>query len=346
VTDTLFFPSGLADIVAAIMLLTLMGYALTGGADFGGGVWDLLASGPRKEQQRDHIARSLAPIWEANHVWLIVVVVLLFTGFPKAFSQLSIVLHIPLTIMLLGIVLRGSAFVFRSYGAHTEVQRHRWGATFAVASVITPVCLGVVIGAVTSGDVGAAAARAGQPGAAFGDVFVRPWLGAFPLLVGGFALTLFAFLAAVYLALNAPSPELADDFRSRAMTALGAGIAFGLAAFFAGHRAAPTMFSALSGSLWQWLGVAATIAAMAALRARRYRLARIAAGVIVVAVLGGWAVSQYPFIIPATLTIRDAAAPAVTLRLLLIGLAGGALILIPSLRYLFRLFGRTTSARS
>ena len=138
-SDTAFAAVGLPDVVAALMLVALTAYVLTGGADFGGGVWDLLASGPRKEAQRDHIATSLAPIWEANHVWLIVVVVMLFTGFPAAFSALSIVLHIPLTIMLIGIVLRGSAFVFRSYGARTKVQRHRWGAAFAVASIITPI---------------------------------------------------------------------------------------------------------------------------------------------------------------------------------------------------------------
>src|SRR5689334_4940258 len=121
------------------MVAALCAYVITGGADFGGGVWDLLASGPRREEQRALISRSLAPIWEANHVWLIVVVVMVFTAFPAAFSTIAIVLHIPLTLMLVGIVARGSAFVFRSYGAANDSARHRWGAVFAIASTVTPV---------------------------------------------------------------------------------------------------------------------------------------------------------------------------------------------------------------
>ena len=126
---------GLPEIIAGVIAIALNGYVVTGGADFGGGVWDLFATGARRERQRELIADSIAPIWEANHVWLIVVVVVLFTGFPSVFSMVATVLHIPLTIMLVGVVLRGAAFVFRSYGSSTDAQRHRWGATFAVASL-------------------------------------------------------------------------------------------------------------------------------------------------------------------------------------------------------------------
>jgi len=124
---------GLPEIVAALMVLALNAYALMGGADFGGGLWDLLASGPRRDAQRALIADSIAPIWEANHVWLIVVVVVLFTGFPVAFATLGTVLHIPISLMLIGIVLRGSAFVFRSYGSRDRSRRKQWGLTFAIA---------------------------------------------------------------------------------------------------------------------------------------------------------------------------------------------------------------------
>jgi len=123
---------GLPEIVAALMVLALNAYVLMGGADFGGGLWDLLASGPRRDAQRALIADSIAPIWEANHVWLIVVVVVLFTGFPVAFATLGTVLHIPISLMLIGIVVRGSAFVFRSYG--TRERGKRWGTAFAVTS--------------------------------------------------------------------------------------------------------------------------------------------------------------------------------------------------------------------
>lgn len=124
------------------MVLALNAYVLMGGVDFGGGLWDLLASEHRREAQRELIASAIAPIWEANHVWLIVVVVLLFTAFPVAFATLGIVLHVPLEILLIGIVLRGAAFIFRSYGSRTEADRQLWGRAFAIASTMTPVLLG------------------------------------------------------------------------------------------------------------------------------------------------------------------------------------------------------------
>ncbi|MCA9556709.1 MAG: cytochrome d ubiquinol oxidase subunit II, partial [Myxococcales bacterium] len=141
----------LADLVAAIILVALVAYTVTGGADFGGGVWDLLASGPRKDRQRALIARVVAPIWEANHVWLILVVVLLFVALPKAFAAITTALHVPLFIMLVGIVLRGSAFVFRAYDPHGGVAVRRWSRVFAVSSAVTPFFLGVTLGAVASG---------------------------------------------------------------------------------------------------------------------------------------------------------------------------------------------------
>src|SRR6202007_267916 len=170
---------GLPELIAAVMAVALNGYVLTGGADFGGGVWDLLAGGPRRDRQRALIAESIAPIWEANHGGLFVVVVVLFPAFPSAFAMLGTVLHIPLTIMLVGIVLRGSAFVFRSYGTHA---RSRWGTTFAVASIVTPLQLGAVVGAIATGAVADAAARIGS--GSFAEIFVRPWAAAFSVSAG------------------------------------------------------------------------------------------------------------------------------------------------------------------
>jgi hypothetical protein len=217
-----FFASiGRPEIVAGIMVLALNAYVLMGGADFGGGVWDLLASGPRRDAQRDLIAKSIAPIWEANHVWLIVVVVLLFTAFPVAFSTLAIVLHIPITLMLIGVVLRGSAFMFRSYGSRAGAARHRWGVAFAAASAVTPVLLGTIIGAIATGDVATAYGRVGA--ATFPQVFIAPWLAPFPIAVGLFALALFAFLAAVYLTIEAKDDAaLRDDFRAPTFARCGA----------------------------------------------------------------------------------------------------------------------------
>jgi cytochrome bd ubiquinol oxidase subunit II len=340
---------GLSELVAGIMVLALNAYVLMGGADFGGGVWDLLASGPRRERQRALIANSIAPIWEANHVWLIIVVVMLFTAFPVAFGVLSTVLHLPLTLMLLGIVMRGSAFVFRSYGSKDHTTRHRWGAAFASASVITPIVLGMIVGAVASGRVGVAAARV--DGGSFAEVYVAPWLGAFPLAVGFFALSLFALLAAVYLTIEARDDELRADFRARALGAAGAVFVFAMLALVLAQGSAPRVAGGVTGSAWSWplhvsTGTSA-IAALWALWTRRYRAARVAAAAQVSFILWGWALSQFPYIVPETLTIRAAAAPTITLELLLGGLAVGALVLIPSLRYLFKTFaGKATTLSS
>ena len=326
---------GLPEIIAGVVAIALNAYVLTGGADFGGGVWDLFASGERRERQRELIAESIAPIWEANHVWLIVVVVVLFTGFPSAFSMLGTVLHIPLTIMVIGIVLRGSAFVFRSYGPY---GRNRWGRAFAIASVITPLLLGTIIGSVATGAVADATDKIGGAGS-FTEVFVAPWAGPFPAAIGLFALALFAFLAATYLTLDAPDEELREDFRTRALAGAGAVFVCAALALLLAHSAAPRVAIGVVGALLIQASTAtAAITAIAALWLRHYRLARIAAAAQVSLILWGWLIAQYPYLIPPALTIRDAAAPAVTLRLLAVGLAAGAVILLPSLQYLLRTF--------
>src|SRR5512132_2447517 len=128
-----------ATLSAGCILGSLVLYALFGGADFGGGVWDLLASGPRRAEQRALIERAIGPIWEANHVWLILVVVLLFAAFPPAFAAISIALHVPLTLFLVGVVFRGSAFTFRAYDDRGDHRQKRWGLLFSLASVASPI---------------------------------------------------------------------------------------------------------------------------------------------------------------------------------------------------------------
>jgi cytochrome d ubiquinol oxidase subunit II len=330
------FPLDLADLIAGIMLVALIAYVLLAGADFGGGVWDLLATGPRRDRQRDLIAHAIGPVWEANHVWLILVVVLLFTCFPVAFSRLSIVLHIPLTLMLVGIVLRGSAFTFRSYGGDDRTSQRRWGRIFAIASLITPLLLGVSVGAIAAGRV--------QPvtGTSFLADYVMPWASSFTLAVGLFTLVLFAFLAAVYLTMEADEVELQDDFRLRALVSGIAVFVFAMLTLALAWREAPLVWNGMIVApraipLHLATGVASTIA-LWALWARRYRIARIAAGAQVCAILGGWALAQYPYLLPPSLSIDDAAAPDVALKLTLWVLVLGGIILVPSLWYLFRVF--------
>ncbi len=325
----------LPELVALLIMVALTAYALMGGADFGGGVWDLFASGPRKAEQRALIADAITPIWEANHVWLIVVVVLLFTCFPPAFARLSIVLHIPLTLMLVGIVLRGAAFTFRAYDDRADTAQRRWGTLFSSASIVTPVLLGVCVGAL-------AGERVLPPVGSFVDGYVRPWLNPFALAVGALALALFAFLAAVYLTLEARDEALREDFRRRALFAAGAVFVAAAVAFALSHAGAPRVRAALTREAWSIplqvnTGIAAVVA-IAALWQRRYRLARLAAGAQVALILWGWALGQYPYLVPPDLDIAGAAAPAATLRLVLIGVAAGSLVLVPSLVYLLRVF--------
>jgi cytochrome d ubiquinol oxidase subunit II len=327
-----------ADLLAGILALALNAYVLLGGADFGGGVWDLVARGPRAARQRDLVAHAIGPVWEANHVWLILAVVLLFTCFPAAFARISIVLHIPLAVMLVGIVVRGSAFTFRSSGAGDARFERRWGRAFAAASLLTPLLLGISLAAVASGRLGERGAGSGT----FVAAYVLPWLTPFGLAVGVLTLVCFAYLAAVYLVLETDEPELREDFRRRA---LGAGIAVPAVAAVAlalAGTGAPRLVDGLVRSAWAMPYLAGTAftaaAAFLALYWRRYGFARAAAAAEVSLLVWGWALAQYPYLVPPDLTIAATAAPPVTRTLVLIGLGAGALVLVPSLYYLFRVF--------
>ena len=326
-------------LVAGAIAASLNVYALTAGADFGGGVWDLLASGERRDRQRALIADAIAPIWEANHVWLILVVVLLFTAFPPAFAQLMTVLHIPLSLMLLGIVLRGSAFTFRSYDSRRDSVQRRWGRIFAIASTTTPLLLGTILGAIATGAVGE---QRPTSGSAFASTYLMPWLSPFPIGVGALALVLFAFLAAVYLTVEAQDDALRDDFRARALWASVAAAVVAIIVLVLARSEAPLVWQALMvGNAAMALRIAATVVALGAMLAlwlRAYRAARIAAVGEVSLITWGWALGQFPYLLPPDMTVQNAAAPASTLKLLLIALAAGLAVLVPSLRYLFKVF--------
>ena len=329
----------LPAVIAGAIAVSLNVYAIFGGADFGGGVWDLLASGPRRDRQRALIADAIAPIWEANHVWLILVVVLVFTAFPPVFARLMTLLHIPLLLLLFGIVLRGSAFTFRSYDSRRDTVQRRWGRIFAIASTITPFLLGVVVGAIAAGALPSDAQAALE---SFSGTFVRPWLALFPLGVGALALALFAFLAAVYLTLEADEDALRDDFRRRALYSAVAVATIATLDLLLARSGAPALWNALTqnfaaGVLRAGAGVAA-LGAYLALWRRWFRVARVLAVLEVSLILWGWAVGQFPYLVPPDMTIETSAAATTTLRLLLVALVVGLAVLVPSLRYLFRVF--------
>ncbi len=314
-------------------------YFLFGGADFGGGVWDLLARGPRAAAQRRAIAAAIGPVWEANHVWLILVVVMLFSGFPPAFAAISVALHVPLTLFVIGVVLRGSAFAFRSLEMSRDLGQRRFGLVFSMASTIAPVLLGTVVGALVSGRIRV------QDGIVTSGFFAA-WLAPFPLAVGVFALALCALLAATYLTVETREPALREDFRRRALAAAIAVAVIALIAFLLAGDGAPRVRAALSERRWSWpfhaLTGAAAVTAIVALATRRFHLARVAVAAQTVLILVGWALAQYPYLVVPDVTVHAAAASPRTQRLLLIVLAAGAPVLLPSLWLLYRVFKTET----
>ncbi len=326
----------LPHLLAGATMLALNAYVVLGGADFGAGVWDLLATGPRKEAQRDTIAHGIGPIWEANHVWIILVVVLLFTCFPAVYATLSVALHIPLVLMLIGIVLRGSAFTFRAYDSTDSPVQRWWGRIFSITSTVTPFVLGLSVGALVSGALEVPAT------ATFAERFVAPWLTPFALALGAFTLAIFAFLAAVYLTIEAETQALQEDFRRRALAAAAAVAVCAIATLLAGRETVSQLTDALFTRRLalplQLVTAVAALTAIAALWTRRYHLARAAAVLQVSGIVWGWALVQYPWMVPGVHSITSAAAPEVTLRLVSYGLVGGTLVLVPSLWFLFRLF--------
>ena len=295
------------------------------GADFGGGIWDLVARGERRAAQRAALAKAIGPVWEANHVWLIFLVVLLFTCFPAAYAALSVALFWPLHLVLIGIVLRGAAFVFRAYAAGSDVTRDAWGRVFGASSAMTPILLGMCLGALSTGDP-------------------YRWYDPFPVATGVLALLICAYLAAVYLAWESHDAQLRDDFRRRALAIWWiAGVA-SIAVLFLARSEAARLWSGLTSSpgdpCSSRVGSVLAPISFAALRAGRFSLARYSCVAQIVALLAGWAAAQWPYLIYPDVTVANAAAPASTLALTAWTLPFGFAALLPSLWFLFRVFKR------
>ncbi len=322
-------------ILAAVILGTLTFYVLLGGADFGAGVWHLFARGPKAELERTMITDAIGPIWEANHVWLIAAVTILFTAFPPAYALISTALHIPLTLLLVGIVLRGSAFAFRHYDIKHDSLHIRWDQLFAVASLLTPIVIGITMGTIAAGNLR-------LHGGSFVEIFVLPWVQPFPLAVGAFALVLFAYLASVYLAVEAHDEDVRETFRRRALvSALAAGFLEQVVVLLA-RTGAPQLSASLQETTWgglAQLGTAtACFAAIFCLWQRAYWWARLSAVAQVVLTIWTWGLAQYPYMVPPNLTIAEAASPPLTLQIVTVVICAGAFLLVPSLYCLFRVF--------
>jgi cytochrome d ubiquinol oxidase subunit II len=281
------------------------------------------------------IEHAIGPVWEANHVWLIFVLVVLWTGFPAGFTPVASTLYAPLTIAAFGMIARGAAFAFRK-SITTLPMRRLLGAAFAISSLVTPYFLGTVVGGVASGRV--------PPGIAEGNV-VTSWVNPTSILGGVLAVLVCAYLAAVFLcadALRDGEQDIADGFRIRALgTAAVTGLV-GLGGIFVLRADAPGLAAGLLGRALPVIiiSVLAGVVSIVLLVTRRYAQARLTSALAVATILIGWAAAQYPYILPPQLTIDDAASGQATLVAMLVSLILGSILLVPSLIYLYRLFQR------
>ncbi|HXS34939.1 MAG TPA: cytochrome d ubiquinol oxidase subunit II [Solirubrobacterales bacterium] len=326
-----------ADLCAVILWVGATFYALFGGADFGGGFWDLVAGGAeRGERPRALIQRSLTPVWEANHVWLIFILVILWTAFPPAFSAVMTTLYVPIALAAVGIVLRGAGFAFRK-SIEGLSGRRAAGASFAISSLLTPFFMGAAVGAIAAGNV---------PGDGNGAPF-SSWLAPLPLLTGAMFVASGAYLSAVFLIGDARRSGEADMqryFARRALIAAGvAGIAaaFGLVELHAEARyifdrlideGLPlVVLSALCG-----IGVLALLlsAARRPIATSSHLLRPLSAGAVI-AVIWGWGVAQFPYLIPTSLKIAQSAAPPDTLSSVIVVFIAAAILVLPALGLLY-----------
>jgi cytochrome bd ubiquinol oxidase subunit II len=322
--------------VAAVVLFTgVLAYAVLGGADYGAGFWDLTAGGAQRGRRPRHLVdEALGPVWEANHVWLIFCLVMLWSGFPPAFAAIMTTLYIPLGLAALGIVARGAGFAFRKVMVRTDQQRVT-GAAFAVSSVLTPFFFGTIAGGIASGRV---------PAPGNGDP-IGSWLNPTSLLGGVLAVAACAYLAAVFLVAEARrrgDQELEAYLRARAWFAGGACGVLAIAGIRVLAADAPRLFDGLLGRGLPLVVTsgAAGLAALVLLRRAAPRLLQGLAVIAVAAVVAGWGVAQYPYLLGTRMTIADAAAPPATLWTLTIVAAVALLVVVPAMALLFTLAQR------
>ncbi len=321
----------MSEAVALVLMIGITAYALFGGADFGAGFWDLLAGGAEKgERPRAVVDHSIGPVWEANHVWLIFILVVLWTAFSEAFGSIMLTLFVPLSLAALGIVLRGSSFAFRKEVSRTSSRRN-FGAAFASSSVLVPFCMGAVAGAIASGRVPA--------GGKAGDTW-SSWINPTSILGGVLAVTVCAYLAAVYMVWDAKrfgDAEMTEYFRRRA---IGAALVTGIVAFvgiFVLYDDARYVFDGLTSRALPLVILSAIcgVGSIVLLVRHNHRFARFLAIGAVASVVIAWGVAQWPYLLPESLKVSQAAAPDATLTTVLVVFVIAAVVILPSLGLLY-----------
>jgi len=325
-------------LVIIILGASFILYTLLGGADFGAGIIETFA-GKKGEQT---ISKAMAPVWEANHVWLILAVVILFTAFPLVYSSLSLVLHIPLMMVLIGIIFRGTAFTFRHYDPVYDSTHKYYTLLFKVSSFITPFFLGITLGAMILGRITL------DPSAGFYEKFVRPWLNIFCITMGVFSVCLFGYIAAVFLVGEAREDSERKKYvrlskRSMLLTML-TGLAVFLSALLEGHYLPKELLQSTASLVLLLLAVLLAPIIWFFLNKKRNKTLylRITIGMQVSAILACWFYIQFPVLIQIKggehLTIFNTQAPPATLQQLLIALIVGLILIVPGFLYLFKVF--------
>jgi cytochrome d ubiquinol oxidase subunit II len=325
------------DIVLVVLWIGVTAYALLGGADFGAGLWDLVAGGTERGMRpRELIDRAITPVWEANHTWLIFDLVVLWTAFSPAFAAVMSTLFVPLTLAALGIVLRGAGFAFRHVARRVEAQRI-FGAAFALSSVLTPFFMGTVVGAIASGRVTPTTGS---------DQAWSSWTAPLPVLVGVLFVATCSYLSAVFLVHEAHRRDdavLERYFRARAIVSGLVTGALAVAGLFVLRADARFIYDGIMGDALPLVIVSALcgLAALVLLVRSELRFVRGVAVLAVAAIVWGWGVAQHPYVLPKTLTVSQAAAPHDTMVALLVIFAAALVVIGPSLGLLFTLSQRS-----
>jgi cytochrome bd ubiquinol oxidase subunit II len=328
---------GPEDFLMIVMLTALTLYAILGGADFGAGIWEFTTALQSSEKERTHVYKAIGPVWEANHVWLIFVLVILMNGFPLAFAALSRALWLPLIFALCGIVFRGTGYVFRSYTLGSYRERRVWEVVFATASTATPFFLGNCAGAIASGNL--IITESGN----YEADHLTGWLTSLTVFSGFYSIVMCAYLSSVYLtreAFVAGDKELKKLWRQRA---LSTGIWMGVLSFgglVMVWLEAPALMEGFRTHGWPLvvLSLVCGIGSLVEVWRMNTTRATFAASGAVASVIWGWGVSQYPKLIPPNITSDLAKAPDNVLWMMLGIIAIGAVFLLPALGYLFVIF--------
>lgn len=330
-------------IVMAYLWASVLLYVLMGGADFGAGVLEFISTSKNKDRTRKVMYRAIGPIWEANHMWLIIAIVILFVGFPVIYTTMSVYLHIPLTIMLLGIIARGTAFTFRNYDAVKDKMQVVYSKTFMYSSVITPLFLGIIAGSAVSGRIDPDATN-------FLDAYIFSWLAPFPVAVGIFTVIICGFLAAIFIIGETKSEEDKKRFITKSkhmsIAALAAAALVLVAAriediplvewLFGNTISITCVILAIASLVWMW----------ASLFTVQTKLLRVIAGAQITLLLIAITYEHYPVLINLKnsegLSLLAQQGGAKTIRALGIALLAGSVLILPSLFYLLYSFSNKT----